>query len=125
MPDLPTTSTRYVIRWLPRATERRAPWNLDYNGSYSFQQEHKAYPSEVSKPEPKTYQKIETTDGTRRSRRPTMPSFIILRVRLPPPLQSTETVYTHLTENSYIDNRSKDNSLEEINLKPHSEPGPN
>ncbi|WZY76872.1 hypothetical protein YC2023_023256 [Brassica napus] len=41
----------------------------------------------------------ETTSGTRKSRRPTMPSFSSLRRRLPPPLHSTRTVYTHLTTN--------------------------
>ncbi|WZY95033.1 hypothetical protein YC2023_067362 [Brassica napus] len=54
----------------------------------------------------------------------TMPSFSILHMILLSSLQSTETVYTHLTW-KYIENKSKDNSLEEINLKPHSEPEPN
>ena len=89
--------------------------NSDCNGSYSFQQEHRSYPSKESKPKPKVNQKIETTGGTRRSRKPTMPSFNILRRRLPPPLQSIRTVYTHLIAFSYRDDRSKDGQSSERN----------
>ncbi|WZY78989.1 hypothetical protein YC2023_025373 [Brassica napus] len=96
-------------------TERRAPSNPDCNGSYSFHQVPRAYPREESEPEPKASQKIETIGGTRRSRKPTMPSFSILRRRLPPPLQSTGTVYTHLTVNSYRDDRSEHGQSSEGN----------
>ena len=115
MPDQSTASTRWWIRWLPRATEKRAPSNPDCNGSYSFHQVPRAYPREESEPEPKASQKIETIGGTRRSRKPTMPSFSILRRRLPPPLQSTGTVYTHLTVNSYRDDRSEHGQSSEGN----------
>lgn len=55
------------------------------------------YQSEESNHEPRAGKIKDTTDGTRKSRRPTMPSFSSLRQRLPPPLHSTGTVYTHLT----------------------------
>ncbi|CAG7872231.1 unnamed protein product [Brassica rapa] len=41
--------------------------------------------------------KEETTGSTRRSQKPKMSSFSGLCWRLPPPLPSTRTVYTHLT----------------------------
>ncbi|CAN6863668.1 hypothetical protein Bca4012_045668 [Brassica carinata] len=65
--------------------------------TYSFQQEPRAHPSEESEHESKDIMEEETTGGTRRSRKPMMPSFNGLRRRLPPPLHSTGTVYTHLT----------------------------
>ncbi|WZZ54159.1 hypothetical protein YC2023_054266 [Brassica napus] len=46
---------------------------------------------------PKQAEIKETTDGTRRNRKPTMPSFSGIHRRLPPPLHPTVTVYTHLT----------------------------
>lgn len=72
---------------------------------------------------PKKGQKIETTGGTRRSQDPTMPSFSSLRQRLPPPLHSTGTVYTHLTA-THIEktDQETDNPPEEPNPKPHSDP---
>lgn len=78
----------------------------------------RAYSREKSEPEPKASQKIEITGGMKRSPKLMMPSFSILHQRLPPPLKSTGTIYTHLTVNSYGEDRSKmDNPPEETNLK--------
>ncbi|KAL0733291.1 hypothetical protein Bca4012_009501 [Brassica carinata] len=72
---------------------------------------------------PKKGHKIEITGGMRRSRDPTMPSFSSLHQRLPPPLHSTGTVYTHLTA-THIEktDRENDNPPEKTNPKPHSDP---
>ncbi|KAL0885392.1 hypothetical protein Bca101_009374 [Brassica carinata] len=72
---------------------------------------------------PKKGHKIEITGGMRRSRDPTMPSFSSLHQRLPPPLHSTGTVYTHLTA-THIEKTDpeNDNPPEKTNPKPHSDP---